>query len=272
MENLAVLTGDGPDQTQNGILHPISSSSATSYFSFGYMWAQGGKLLDDKWDVVLDQGDVKSATMEYLDYFAELTKYMPTGIAQAEWGVGLKGFQSGQLSHAPGTGRAIDVIRVRDEELAQKIGVFPFPSGNGENFAVNNGYDGWVVLNTPQTEEAMKFMKWFSDEHLINFLHTSAIHYQPTRMDIYEDPRWLAHPALEQYSHITSWQKRFLTDDQIIIRSIDTEGPTADLRSAKIFRSWVMPEMLQNKVIKGMSSSEAVDTAAARIREVIAEN
>ena len=192
-----------------------------------------------------------------------------SGIAQAAWGPGLRGFRSGQLSHAPGTGRAIDVIRTKDPELAKKIGVFPFPSSDGKNVAVNHGYDGWVVMDTPRTEEALKFMEWFSDEHLINFLHTSAVHYQPTRMDIYEDPRWLAHPALEEYSHITSWQKRFLTDDNVIIRSIDTEGPYPDLRAGKIFRSFALPEMLQNKIINGMDSSEAVDVAADKLRKSI---
>ncbi len=268
MENMAKLKGEGDDMTENGILHPISSSSATNYFSFGYLWAEGGQIFDDNWNVVLDQGDVKKAAMSYLDYFTELTDLMPTGIAQAEWGVGLRGFRSGQLSHAPGTGRAIDVIRTTDEEMAQKIGIFPFPSSDGKQVAVNHGYDGWVVLNTPQTEEAMKFMKWFSDEHLINFLHTSAVHYQPARMDIYEDPRWLAHPALEQYSHITGWQKRFLTDPDVIIASIDSAGPAADLRSAKAFRSYALPEMLQNKILKGMDSSEAVDVAANKLRDV----
>ena len=269
LENMAALTGDGEGKTEKAILHPISSSSATNYLTFGYMWAQGSKVFDDNWNIVLDQGDVKKATMEYLDFFAKLTDFMPTGIAQATWGPGLRGFRSGQLSHAPGTGRAIDVIRTKDPELAQKIGVFPFPSGDGENVAVNHGYDGWVVMDTPRTEEALKFMEWFSDEHLINFLHTSAVHYQPTRMDIYEDPRWLAHPALQEYSHITSWQKRFLTDDNVIIRSIDTEGPSPDLRAGKIFRSFALPEMLQNKIIKGMDSSEAVDIAAAKLRKSI---
>ena len=272
VENMAALTGEGDDKTAKGILHPISSSSATNYLTFGYMWAQGSKVFDDDWNVVLDQGDVKKATMEYLDFFVGLTEHMPTGIAQASWGPGLRGFRSGQLSHAPGTGRAIDVIRTTDEELAMKIGVFPFPSSDGSNVAVNHGYDGWVVMDTPNTDEALKFMEWFSDEHLINFLHTSAVHYQPTRMDIYEDPRWLAHPALEQYSHITSWQKRFLTDENVIIRSIDTEGPYPDLRAGKIFRSYALPEMLQNKIIKGMDSSEAVDVAAAKLRDSIKES
>ena len=57
-----------------------------------------------------------------------------------------------------------------------------------------------VVFDTPRTDEAIRFLEWFSDEHFINFLHSSPIHYQPPRMDIYEDARWKAHPALETFS------------------------------------------------------------------------
>ena len=49
----------------------------TNYLTFGYMWAQGSKVFDDDWNVVLDQGDVKKATMEYLDFFVTLTEHMP---------------------------------------------------------------------------------------------------------------------------------------------------------------------------------------------------
>ena len=270
LENFAALQGDGEGKTPYGVVQPASSSSATNYLTFGYMWAQGVKLLDDDWNVVLDQGDIKKGAAEFLDFFAKMNEsYMPSGMTQTEWSVGLRAFRSGQTSHNPGTGRAIDVIRTTDEEMAQKIGVFPFPAGDGKNFAVNHGYDGWVVFDTPRTEEALKFMEWFSDEQLINFLHTSAIHYQPARMDIYEDPRWLAHPALETYAHITEWQKRFLTDDSVIIRSIDTEGPEPDLRAGKVFRSYALPEMLQNKLVNGMPSDECVDVAAAKIREAM---
>ena len=65
------------------------------------MWAQGSKVFDDDWNVVLDQGDVKKATMEYLDFFVGLTEHMPTGIAQASWGPGLRGFRSGQPLPCP---------------------------------------------------------------------------------------------------------------------------------------------------------------------------
>jgi multiple sugar transport system substrate-binding protein len=269
-ENMTALMGDGENKTKQGIVHPIASSGATNYTSFGYLWANGVSLLDDEWNVVLDDEKNLGRTVEYLEHFQSMVPMMPPGLAKAGWGLLVGGIQNGQLSHCPGTGRLIDVINVKNSELASNLGIFPFPSPDGSNVALNHGYDGWVVLDTAMSDEALRFMEWFSDEHLINFLHTSPVHYQPTRMDIYEDARWLSHPDIEKFSHITSWQKRFLTDENVIIKSIDTEGPYPDMRAGKIFRSYALPEMLQNKVLKGMPADECVKIAADKMREVIA--
>jgi multiple sugar transport system substrate-binding protein len=267
-DNMAALIGGGEDKTDKGIVHPIASSGATNYTSFGYMWAQGVELFDENWNVILDSPDMKKKAVEYLDFFESIVPKMPDGLAKAGWGVLVSGIQTGQLSHCPGTGRLIDVINAKNPELASNIGIFPFPSSDGRNVALNHGYDGWVVLDTAMSDEALKFLEWFSDEHLINFLHTSPVHYQPTRLDIYEDPRWLSHPDLEKFSHITRWQKQFITDPNVIIRSIDTEGPNPDVRAGKAFRSYALPEMLQNKVLKNMSSEKCVEIAASKLREI----
>ncbi len=267
--NLAALQGSGENQLPHGIVHPIGSNGATNYTAFGYMWANGVQLFDDDWNVVLDSADMAPRVAEYLDFMAGLTEYMPPAPVQAGWPNLVGDFQTDKISHTPGTGRLIDTMNVRMPDRAANVGSFLFPSMRGDKFAVNHGYDGWVVLDTAMTDEAIKFLEWFSDEHLINFLHTSPVHYQPTRLDIYEDPRWLAHPDLETFSHITAMQKQVLSDENIIIRSIDTEGPAPDVRAGKVFRSYALPEMLQNKILNNMSNEECVKMAADKMRETI---
>lgn len=268
--NLAALTGDGENQLRSGVVHPIGSNGAANYTAFGYMWANGVELFDDNWNVILDAPEILPKAAEYLDFMAELTEYMPPSPMQAGWANLVGDFQGDLISHTPGTGRLIDQMNMTMPDKAEQVSSFLFPSKDGDKFAVNHGYDGWVVLDTAMTDEALKFMSWFSDEHLINFLHSSPVHYQPTRLDIYEDPRWLSHPAFETFADILAMQKRVLNDPNVIIRSIDTEGPEPDVRSGKVFRSYALPEMLQDRILKGTSAEESVKSAAAKIRKVIA--
>lgn len=115
----------------------------------------------------------------------------------------------------------------------------------------------------------MKFMRWFLENHYINWLHSAPIHFQPPRLDVYEDKRWLAHPLIEKHKSIVDTMHSWLLDKKIVINSIDTDGPTPDLRPPKVFESYVMPEMIQNKVLKGMSNADCIKTAADKIRQVI---
>ncbi len=89
-------------------------------------------------------------------------------------------------------------------------------------------------------------------------------------IDIYDDPRWRAHPLIEKHAEAVKTMQGFLDDPNIIIRSIDTEGPGPDLRPAKVFESFVFPEMLQNKVLKNMPSEACVAEAVAKMNRVIA--
>jgi multiple sugar transport system substrate-binding protein len=270
MGNLASVTGTGEGQLASGVVHPIGSNGATNYTAFGYMWANGVRLFDDNWNVILDSPEILPKAAEYVDFMADLTQYMPPSPMQAGWANLVGDFQGGIISHTPGTGRLIDQMNMTMPDKAQQVSSFLFPSKDGKKFAVNHGYDGWVVLDTAMTDEALKFLEWFSDEHLINFLHSSPVHYQPTRLDIYEDARWLAHPALEIFADIIAMQKRVLNDPDVIIRSIDTEGPEPDVRAGKVFRSYALPEMLQDRILNGLSGEDSVKAAAAKIRKVIA--
>lgn len=267
--NLSHLVGSGKNRLPHGIVHPLGSNGATSYTAFGYMWANGVKLFDDNWNVVLDSPEILPRAAEYLDFMAGLTHYMPPSPMQASWADLVSDFEGNVVSHTPGTGRLIDQMNMTMPAKARQVSSFLFPSKRGDKFAVNHGYDGWVVLDTPMSEEAIKYLKWFGDNQLINFLHTSPVHYQPTRLDIYDNPKWKDYPDYKTFADILAMQKRALNDPNVIIRSIDTEGPEPDVRAGKVFRSYAMPEMLQDRIFNGKSAEESVKIAATKIRKII---
>jgi multiple sugar transport system substrate-binding protein len=101
-------------------------------------------------------------------------------------------------------------------------------------------------------------------------LHTAPLHFQPPRLDVYDDPRWRAHPLIDKHKDAVEMMRSFITDKSIILTSVDTEGPAPDLRPGKVFEAFVIPEMLQNRILKNMPAADCVKAAGEKMRKVIA--
>lgn len=264
-ENCKALTEGG----KFGVGHPIGSNAAAQWMSVGYMWADGVRLLDDNFRLTIDNTVMKQKVTAYLDFMKKMGPSMPSGMSQAMFGTVLGQYSGGQIAHAPYAGRMIEVLEDKAPDLVAKTGYFMYPDSTGKGTAVNHGYDGWVVLDTPMREESVKFMEWFVDNHYINFLHSAPLHMQPPRLDVYDDIRWRAHPLIEKHGELVEFMKGMLSRKDVVIRSIDTEGPRIDLRPGKMFETFALPEALQNVLLKGMPAAEAVDIMAAKYRTVL---
>jgi multiple sugar transport system substrate-binding protein len=253
-----------------GIAFPIGSNSATNYMTFPFMWAEGVEIFDDNWNVIIDSPEMAPKVIRYLDFFAELYRTMPSGLTQISFAPMMTMFASKRIGHTAYPGRLITNLEKNAPDITDKWDMMPYPDSKGVRKAVNHGYDGWVVLKTKQTEESMKFMEWFTEEKYIDFLHTVPLHFQPPRMDVYENPKWRAHPMIEKYWWAMEQMWGFLKDPNLVIASIDTQGPYVDFRPGKVFNSYALPEMIQNKVLRNMPSDECLKTAAAKMRKVLA--
>lgn len=255
---------------RRGSLFPIGSNGATNWMSFAFMWAEGVRLFDDDWNVILDNGEMAPKAAAYLDMMARLYKTMPPGALQASYADVLSNMVAGSLTHGPYAGRVVEAAHRDNPDIAAELDIMPYMDSAGKQTAVSHGYDGWIVLNTDMVGPAMEFMRWLTNERMVDFLHTTPIHFQPARLDIYDNDRWRDNELIRKYGHILERNRRFITDDSVILTSIDTQGPHTDVRPGKVFESFVLPEMLQNKILRGVESGEAVARAAARMREVIA--
>lgn len=54
-----------------------------------------------------------------------------------------------------------------------------------------------------------------------------------------------------------------------IINSIDTDGPTMDVRPAKIWEAMIIPEMIQDVIVKKMEPEKALEVAAGKARKLL---
>ncbi|WP_249692343.1 extracellular solute-binding protein [Stappia sp. WLB 29] len=254
---------------RKGCIFPIGSNGATNWMSVAFMWAEGVKLFDDQWNVTLDAEGMKSKAAAYLDFMEKLYPTMPPGAIQADYATVLSNVVGGTVAHGPYAGRVLEAAERDNPQVAENLGIMPYMDSAGKNKAVSHGYDGWVVLKTDNTGPAMEFMRWMTTDRLVDFLHTAPVHFQPARLDIYDNDQWRSNPLITKYADQIEVMRKMVTDDEMLVTSIDTQGPAPDIRPGKVFEGFVMPEMLQDKLIKGMSSTEAVEKAAARMRELI---
>jgi multiple sugar transport system substrate-binding protein len=253
-----------------GSLFPIGSNGATNWMSFGFLWAEGVKLFDDNWSVILDTPEMAPKAAAYLDMMAQLYGTMPRGALQASYSDVLSNLVAGTVAHGAYAGRVTETAHRDNPEMAANLDVMPYMDSDGSQTAVSHGYDGWVVLDTENTGPAMEFMRWLTGPKMVDFLHTAPVHFQPARLDLYEDQRWRDNPLISQYSGMIETMRGLVTDPSIVLTSIDTQGPAPDVRPGKVFESFVLPEMLQNRILKEMDAAEAVTQAAERMRALIA--
>ena len=273
VENAAACTydknGDGISDMY-GCCMGTGNGLWVDWTNTAFMWAEGVKFFDDKWNVILESPEMKPKMLRYLEFFKKVYPSMPPGMSQISWGDYTKLFVSERVAMSPYAGRLVHHVEKFAPHLSDKFGLFAYPNSDGSQFAVNHGYDGWVVTKSKYSEVAMKLLEWMVTEKLIDFYATLPIQYQPTRMSVYEDPRWKNLPMVKKYAEIVEVQKSFLTRKDLIIDGVDLQGPEIDPRAGKIPRNFVMPHMLQNLVLKNLPPDECLAIAAKEIKAAIA--
>src|SRR5690606_33994848 len=137
-ENAKALT----DDKSFGVSHPIGSNGAGQWMSIGYMWADGVRLLDDDFKLVLETPEMRKRFAAYLDHRKTLSGSMPPGMSQALFATVLGQYSGNQAAIVPYAGRLMEVLEDRAPELAGKTGFFMYPDSAGKSVAVNHGYDG----------------------------------------------------------------------------------------------------------------------------------
>lgn len=264
--NRAMTDGQG----KFGSLFPISNGGATSWITSPFFWAEGVRIFDDKWNVLIDNADMKPRVIAVLDFMAELNKSMPPGIGQAQYIEGLQAILSGNVGHAGFTPAIIEVPLRDKTPMVGKIGLTTYPSSDGKQTAVNHGYDGFMVTKSRNSDEAMKFMEWFTQNRYIDFILTRPLHFQPARLDIYDDAKYKAHPWVQASPDEVKFMRSLAEGSDVVVRSIDTEGPSIGKQSAKAFESWAFPRMLQERLLRNTPAAQCVDIGAKMLRQAVA--
>ena len=253
-----------------GSIFPIESGASTNWETTGFFWAEGVRLFDDKWNVILDREDMRPQVARVLDFLAELAAYMPKDIAQASWVEGMQGFIAGNVGHFSFVPIPIENAILQKTPLEGKIGLTSFPSSDGKTVGLCNGYDGLCVTKGANTEEALKFLEWFSENGYVDYVVNRPLFFQPPRLDIYDNPKYKNSPIVKGAPDVVEFLQGLITKSDVIIHSIDTEGPVISEKSAKVFQSWAVPTMIQERILRKTPAARCVDIGAKIMRDALA--
>ncbi|MFT3803208.1 MAG: extracellular solute-binding protein [Burkholderiaceae bacterium] len=253
-----------------GSTFPIGNGGAAQWITSPFFWAEGVRLFDDKWNVIIDSDEIRPRMVRALDFLAELYPTMPPGVSQAGFLEPLQGVLSGNVAHTGFSGAIVEATLRDKSSLIGKIGLAAYPSSDGSHSAINHGYDGFMVLKSRNSDNAMRFMQWFADNAYVDYILSRPLHFQPPRLDVYDDARFTGHPWVKAAAEEVKFMRSVAETDTVIIRSIDTEGPTTDKRAGKAFESWAFPRMIQERLLRKTPASQCVDIGAKILRQAIA--
>lgn len=270
-EYLKINKAFADGKSKVGSVFPIESGASTNWASTGFFWAEGVRLFDDKWNVIIDNAEMRPKVMRVLDFYAELAQYMPKDLAQASWLEGHNAFLAGNAAHYSFVPIAMELATMGKNNFKGKIGLTNYPSSTGKEVGMTAGYDGIVVTKGPNTAEAMRFLEWYVDNTYIDFICNRPLLYQPPRLDIYDNPKYINSPIVKDNPEAVQFLKDLVTKNDVVMGSIDTEGPEISEKAGKVFQSFAIPIMLQERLLKKTPSSQCVDIGAKIMRTALSK-
>ncbi|WP_226623043.1 ABC transporter substrate-binding protein [Brucella anthropi] len=253
-----------------GSIFPMESGASTNWETTGFFWAEDCKIFDDNWNIIIDNDDQRPRYERVLDFLAELAAYMPKDVASISWNEGPNAFEAGNNGHFNFVPIPVENATTNNTALKGKFGLTACPSSDGKKLGLCHGYDGISVTKSANTDEALKFLEWFADNTYVDFILNHPLFYQSPRLDIYEMEAYKNSPIIKANPGVDQFLQSVLTRDDIILRSIDSQGPYIDEKAAKVFQSWAFPVMMQERLLKGTPAAECVDIGARIMRESLA--
>lgn len=252
----------------SGVMMPLKADDSANWITSQVLWAQGVRIFDDNWEVIVDEGDMAEKTTAGLEYLKELHQYMPDRADNATYGDMLETFIGEQVGITFYTGRMFDNIIAQNPELIDNVAIFGMPMADGDGVTAGLGYDGFSVLKTEHTDETLKFMEWYFENELINLYASSPLHYQPAQRSFWEREDWKKLPAIEKYGErLMDPLVEFI--DNADMHSIDSDGPYADFRAGQVFQSMVFPQAYQKATFGGESPEEITTWLGDAVRDAI---
>jgi multiple sugar transport system substrate-binding protein len=234
-------------------------------------WAAGGQEFDRNFNVVYDSPE----SIQAVEFLGKLAKFSPPGISSYSYWEVIEAFVTGRSAIAIYMGRVLGQLETKAPELLDVADVVLLPKG--PKFQCN--YLNWnsyaVTSKTPFPEEAKDFLKFLiTGDRAVIFCNTVPGHMVPALFSINNNPKLYEPEVLQRRPDIA---KVLLEDMPAHGGGIGCAGQIYEGQftygiinpfAGAVRGDNVLPKVLQNHLIGGMSAEEAVKWGDARLKEI----
>ncbi len=254
-----------------GIALTMAPGLAATTLNTMVLWSNGVEFFDKDWNVILDQGEMKERCVQCLEFLKELHPYMAKGMENADFDDIINLFVNEVVGIAPYAGRLVSNVVDLAPEFAHDVVMEGFPTPDGEKLAITPFVEGLSVFQPADAAAAEEYVGWFMENGLIDFLHTVPLHLLPALERVYQSEEWKSNQVIKEYADIVEKQRTALASEDYIRNSIETMTPGLGQLKAEIVSANVVSDMYQKVVIGDVEPTQAVEEAAARVRELAQE-
>ena len=270
LENVRALHGEASEAGEiYGIALALSNSNHTNDTVQAFMWSNGATILNRDGEVALNSPEAIAA----YEFEKQLFEFAPPGAAQHGNLEVLNAFATGRVAHSIYPARMVLHVMRTDPDMADAVGAVVLPKGPSPDarYASTMFTKAWgFPKGADNTELAKEFVIFLqTGEREIQWLHSVPVHFWPPRRSTAESGAYKNDPALQ--SPIGQAAARTIIEDALPHAQPQlSEAGVVNPDTLKILQAHVLAEMMQRIVLSDTSVEDAVETAVARAKELLA--
>ena len=261
------LDGDGKID-RYGISMPLKREYVTGVHFLGFLWGNGGHVLDRNGKVVFNSPE----TIETMNFMKELYKYAPPGVTNYAWMELATTYAMGKVAMT--TYSALkplaDAIKA-NQTVAKNTAITGIPTRlAGQKPKGRLGSMNWLLFKDCKSPELGKdFLTfWFEPKRMIRWYHSEPIFIVPGEIPVIEDEEYWDNDLIKEYKPVL--EKMIELDETGIDVAMEHPGilqPNTSIINQRL----LIAECLQEVVLGELSTEKAVAKAHKKMEALIAK-
>lgn len=273
-EVAAALTEDtdGDGQTDiYGMAIPMDRNMVAQQTYSQFLYSAGVNIFDPETGAY-QFGEKKEEAIKALDAMLEIyEESSPAGSVDWSWTDFRNALANGDIAMTSEWGAVVAIAQEQNPEMLENLSVFPFPGPDADTYGENASFGGaYYMAIGKSTDEKMeaskKFVEFlFESDNVAERANSRPIYALPALKEAFESDTYKNNDMVKMF------QSELDTIFDKILPYEERSGFEAGLTNSagQIESSNLMGDAIQNVVLQGWTSEQAVDYMDQKIQEIV---